>query len=317
MHKTFEFMKILINFANQFQTYMKSIKLSLVLFAVIATIFVGCNNDDEEKLLNPTITLASDGTGYYVQDAEVDSNASVKVKFIAQKGRDGAKLRTFKLVKKVTGANETIIDSSLTSASEETFTYLLTTNIITSPTTFEATITDKDGKSATRTIKFTIKAGPTINKPTVTTLNFTSTLVFFNGSAVVDTNSAKSSPSTAYFRYFNSTQTGTTLISGAQLATAGYVGTSIYAPWCTGQAEFRTLSITDAQFQAAKNEDKAQLVDWFNAGTKTTADQNNPAGTRANNLSSGQFLGIDAGGKKWIAKVTATSQTSLALEVLH
>ncbi|GIV44163.1 MAG: hypothetical protein KatS3mg035_1286 [Bacteroidia bacterium] len=229
----------------------------------------------------------------------------------------GAKLRNFKLSKEVTGLNATVIDSNLTSASENTFNYTYTTSIVTSPTTLTFTITDKDGKSATKKIKFTIKQGATITKPTVVNLNFTSTLVFFNGSAVVDTATAKSSPSTAYFRYYNSSATGTTLISGAQLATSAYASTPIYAPWCTGQAEFRTLSITDTEFQAAKNQDKAQLTTWFNAGTKTVADSNNPAGTRANNLSDGQFLGIDAGGKIWIAKVTATSSTSLALEVLY
>ncbi len=302
---------------TKFQTYMKSIKLSLVLFAIIATIFVGCSKDNEEKQLNPTISFASDGPGFYVSDASVDSGVTVKVKIIAQKGKDGAKLKMFKATKTVTGATETLVDSTLTSASDETFNYTYTGAIVTNPTTLTFTITDKDGKSATKTIKFTINAGPTITKPTVTTLNFTSTLVFFNGSSVIDTTTAKSSPSTAYFRYFNSTSTGTTLISGAQLATAGYSSTPIYAPWATASAEFRTLSITDSEFQAAKNQDKAQLVTWFNAGTKTVADSNNPAGTRANNLASGQFLGIDAGGIKWIAKVTATSQTSLSLEVLY
>lgn len=296
---------------------MKSIKLNLVLLAILATIFVGCSKDEEEKLLNPTISFASDGTGFYVADAEVDSNAQVKVKIIAQKGKDGANLKQFKATKTVTGATETLLDSTLTSASNETFNYTYTGNIVTSPTTLTFTITDKDGKTATKTIKFTIKAGATITKPTVVNLNFTSTLVFFNGSAVVDTTSAKNSPSTAYFRYYHSGTTGTTLISGAQLATAAYSTTAIYAPWATASAEFRTLSITDTEFQAAKNQDKAQLTTWFNAGTKTVADSNNPAGTRANNLTDGQFLGINAGGVIWIAKVTATSQTSLALEVLY
>lgn len=296
---------------------MKSIKLSLVLFAILATVFVGCKRDEDESLKNPTISFASDGAGYYVADAEVDSNATVKVKIIAQKGSEGAKLRNFKLAKEVTGLNATVVDSNLTSASEEAFNYTYTTNIVTSPTTLTFTITDKDGKSATKKIKFTIKAGPSVTKPTVVNLNFTSTLVFFNGSSVVDTTTAKSSPSTAYFRYYNSGVTGTTLISGSQLATAAYASTPIYAPWCTGQAEFRTLTITDTEFQAAKNQDKSQLATWFSAGTKTVADANNPAGTRANNLDNGQFLGIDAGGKIWIAKVTATSSTSLALEVLY
>ncbi len=302
---------------TKFQTYMKSIKLSLVLFAIIATIFVGCNKEEDESLKNPTITFASDGMDYYVADAEVDSNSTVKVKIIAQKGSEGAKLRNFKLAKEVTGLNATVVDSNLTSASENTFNYTYTTSIVTNPTTLTFTITDKDGKSATKKIKFTIKQGATIIKPTVVNLNFTSTLVFFNGSAVVDTSSAKSSPSTAYFRYYHSSTTGTTLISGSQLATSAYSTSAIYAPWATASAEFRTLSITDSEFQAAKNQDKSQLTTWFNAGTKTVADANNPAGTRANNLSNGQFLGIDAGGVKWIAKVTATSQTSLALEVLY
>ncbi len=302
---------------SNFQTYMKSIKLSLVLFAVIATIFVGCKKDDEEKQLNPTISFASDGPGFYVADASVDSGTTVNVKIIAQKGKDGAKLKMFKATKAVTGATETLVDSTLTSASDETFNYTYSGPIVTSPTTLNFTITDKDGKSATKSIKFTITAGPTITKPTVTTLNFTSTLVFFNGSTVVDTATAKSSPNTAYFRYYNSSATGTTLISGAQLATAAYSSTPIYAPWATATAEFRTLSISDTEFQAAKNQDKSQLTTWFDAGTKTVADPNNPAGTRANNLAPGQFLGIYAGNKIWIAKVTATSQTSLSLEVLH
>ena len=298
---------------------MKSFKLSLVLFAVIAMIFVGCGKDEDPKLKEPTISFASDGAGFYVADAEVDSNSVVKVKIIAQKGSEGAKLRNFKLVKMVTGANQTVVDSNLTSASDETFNYTYQDMIVTSPTTLEFTITDKDGKSAKKSIKFTIKAGPSVTKPNVKTLNFTSTLVFFNGSAVIDSATASSKPSTAYFRYYNSQATGTTLISAAQLATSGYQTSPIYTPWATDSpgAEFRTLTITDSEFQAAKNQDKSQLTTWFNAGTKTVADPNNPAGTRANNLTSGQFLGINAGGVIWIAKVTATSQTSLALEVLY
>jgi hypothetical protein len=296
----------------------KSIKLSSVLFAVLATIFVGCKKDDDNPTaLNPTISFVNEGAGYYTADAEVDSGAIVKVKIIAQKGPEGAKLKHFKLVKKVTGANETVVDSTLSSASDATFNYTFSGSIVTSPTTLEFTITDKDGKSATKSIKFTIKAGPTITKPNVKTLNFTSTLVFFNGSNVIDSATASSNPSTAYFRYYNSQATGTTLISAAQLATAGYQSTPIYTPWATATAEFRNLTITDNQFQEAKNQDKSQLTTWFNAGTKTVADPNNPAGTRANNLTTGQFLGINAGGVIWIAKVTATSQTSLALEVLY
>jgi len=296
----------------------KSIKLSSVLFAVLATIFVGCKKDDDNPTaLNPTISFVNEGAGYYTADAEVDSGAIVKVKIIAQKGPEGAKLKHFKLVKKVTGANETVVDSTLSSASDATFNYTFSGSIVTSPTTLEFTITDKDGKSATKSIKFTIKAGPTITKPNVKTLNFTSTLVFFNGSNVIDSATASSNPSTAYFRYYNSQATGTTLISAAQLATAGYQSTPIYTPWATATAEFRNLTITDNQFQAAKNQDKSQLTTWFNDGTKTVADPNNPAGTRANNLTTGQFLGINAGGVIWIAKVTATSQTSLALEVLY
>ncbi len=314
--KNFVFKKSTYLCNLKFQTYMKSIKLSLVLFAVYALIFTGCKDDEEEKLLNPTIEFVG-GTGYFTADAEVDSLGTIKIKIIAQKGRDGAKLKTFRATRAVTGATQTLVDSTLTSASESTFNFEVTDNIVTSPTTYTFTITDKDGKTASKSIKFTIKAGPAINKPTVTNLNFTSTLVFFNGTDVVDTTSAQSSPSTAYFRYYHSSITGTTLISGAQLATAAYASTPIYAPWATASAEFRTLNITDSDFQAAKNQDKAQLTTWFNAGTKTVADANNPAGTRANNLASGQFLGIDAGGKIWIAKVTATSQTSLALEVLH
>jgi len=298
----------------------KSIKLSSVLFAVLATIFVGCKKDDDNPTaLNPTISFVNEGAGYYTADAEVDSGAIVKVKIIAQKGPEGAKLKHFKLVKKVTGANETVVDSTLSSASDATFNYTFSGSIVTSPTTLEFTITDKDGKSATKSIKFTIKAGPTITKPNVKTLNFTSTLVFFNGSNVIDSATASTNPSTAYFRYYNSQATGTTLISAAQLATAGYQSTPIYTPWATDSpgAEFRTLTITDNEFQAAKNQDKSQLTTWFNDGTKTVADPNNPAGTRANNLTTGQFLGISAGGKIWIAKVTATSQTSLTLEVLY
>jgi hypothetical protein len=296
----------------------KSIKLSSVLFAVLATIFVGCKKDDDNPTaLNPTISFVNEGAGYYTADAEVDSGAIVKVKIIAQKGPEGAKLKHFKLVKKVTGANETVVDSTLSSASDATFNYTFSGSIVTSPTTLEFTITDKDGKSATKSIKFTIKAGPTITKPNVKTLNFTSTLVFFNGSNVIDSATASTNPSTAYFRYYNSQATGTTLISAAQLATAGYQSTPIYTPWATATAEFRNLTITDNQFQEAKNQDKSQLTTWFNAGTKTVADPNNPAGTRANNLTTGQFLGINAGGVIWIAKVTATSQTSLALEVLY
>jgi hypothetical protein len=296
----------------------KSIKLSSVLFAVLATIFVGCKKDDDNPTaLNPTISFVNEGAGYYTADAVVDSGAIVKVKIIAQKGSEGAKLKQFKLVKKVTGANETVVDSTLSSASEATFNYTFSGSIVTSPTTLEFTITDKDGKSATKSIKFTINTGPTITKPNVKTLNFTSTLVFFNGSAVIDSATASSNPSTAYFRYYNSQATGTTLISAAQLATLGYQTSPIYTTWATASAEFRTLTITDSEFQAAKNQDKSQLTTWFNAGTKTVADPNNPEGTRANNLTTGQFLGISAGGVIWIAKVTATSQTSLALEVLY
>jgi len=303
----------------------KSIKLSSVLFAVLATIFVGCSKDDDNPTelnptalnptaLNPTISFVYEGEGYYIADAKVDSGATVKVKIIAQKGSEGAKLKQFKLVKKVTGANETVVDSTLSSASDSTFNYTFSGSIVTSPTTLEFTITDKDGKSATKSIKFTTKT-----KPNVKTLNFTSTLVFFNGSDVIDSVTASTNPSTAYFRYYNSQATGTTLISAAQLATAAYQTTPIYTPWATASAEFRTLPITftDSLFQAAKNEDKSRLTYWFNLGTKTVADSNNPAGTRAKNLTSGQFLGINAGGVIWIAKVTATSQTSLALEVLY
>ncbi|GIV44162.1 MAG: hypothetical protein KatS3mg035_1285 [Bacteroidia bacterium] len=85
----FVFKKYLLTLQTKFQTYMKSIKLSLVLFAILATVFVGCKQEEDESLKNPTISFASDGADYYVADAEVDSNATVKVKIIAQKGSEG------------------------------------------------------------------------------------------------------------------------------------------------------------------------------------------------------------------------------------
>lgn len=295
---------------------MKSLqfKTGLILMALFAVLFVGCNKE-EEKLLDPTISFEG-GAGLISADATVDSASTIRIKVIAQKGKDGAKLKQFKVTKAVTGATQTITDSTLSSASDETFNYTLQ-DIANVAATYTFTITDKDGKTATKSIKITLTTGPVITKPTVSNWNFTTTLCFFNGSAVIDSATAAGSPSTAYFRYYNSGATGTTLISAANLATAAYNGTAVYSAWATATAEFRTLSITATEFDALKDQDKANLVTTFNNGTKVTADANNPAGTRANNLATGNLLGIQCGGKTYIVKVTATSQTSLALEVLN
>lgn len=300
---------------------MKSIKLSLVLFAIIATIFVGCSKEEEEKLLNPTISFASDGTGFYVADAEVDSNAQVKVKIIAQKGKDGANLKQFKATKTVTGATETLLDSTLTSASNETFNYTYTGNIVTSPTTLTFTITDKDGKTATKSIKFTIKAGATITKPKYESMRTFNHMASFDleGKTSQSGSTAPSNPNDYDLYYFYSNNTSGNLVA------AGYQrDDSLYgykATWSgSNNINIReNASLNETLFDSLKDQDQSAIMNLYNNGTDVPQIPgfSTTSGIRVKDLSSSSFYVIRTSSNKYaVIKINSTSQASISIDYL-
>lgn len=315
----------LLSLHTKFQTYMKSINLSVVLFAILATIFVGCGKDKEEKLLNPTIEFTDGGAGFYTRDSEVDSGATIKVRIIAQKGKDGAKLKNFKITRQLGNASpNSMVDSVLTSATDETFNFNFQDVITISPTTYTFTITDKDGKSASKTIKFTIRQqqNPTITKPkseTNRTFNHKQSYDL-EGLTARNGDSAPSNPSDYDLYYFNSS------ISGGNFVVAGKqnhqeLTSNFQANWAgSNNVNIRTNStINQTLYDQLKDQDQSQLATLYNNGTDVPQISGSSLGdgARVNNLAQGQFYVIrTSSGKYAVIKVTGVSQTQVSIDFL-
>ena len=293
---------------------MKKIKFLLVMMAA-SLFFAACNNDDETKLLNPTVEfISSSATNYYSADATVDSGSVVNVIVLANKGKDGAKLKEYK-VTAVLGVNS-IPTTQVTNSMDETLRDTIVA-LITQDETLTFTVTDKDGKTGSKTIKFTKRTATAVVTPKSLNGTVVNKASFdLEGNVGQPGATAPATPGDFDVYYFHSNATGGNfVVAGQQKNDSLYTQA---ATWIGSTNALIKLS-SSADFTAAATADEAGLATMYNNATDLPAISGSNMGvnSRVTGLAAGQVYAVRTSSNKYaLVKVKTADNTACSFDFL-
>jgi len=291
---------------------MKKLHLMLAFVITIAggTIFTSCKKDTTNA--DPTLVLdASSGASYLSGDVTLPYNTNFFIKFTAT-GPD-VKLDNVTIKRSDDGGVQQQVYSK-TSISADTWsdTYADNTRSSGQTQTYTITVTDKDGKVATKTIVVTLGTTNQVTSYTAVLLNQGDSYGLTNGQAYVGLQSGQTNSALVDFVYFYGATNKNTLISPSQVGTLDTVfSSSPYKPgtWPTkNDTKFVKLTgLTNATFDALTA--KADLNTAVSGQTFTTNG-------RTNMLQIGNFVGIKTqAGKYAIARVQAVTNNGAVNQI--
>ena len=273
-------------------------KAFLVLVAVAILGLTSCKPDDNTPppQLDPSITLDG-GQGFISQDATVSPGETVRIKGVASKGPDGAKLQTFEW--KVTdGRTGGVGIRTIDIKGEVSYTFDTTFNVGTQPgqITVEMKVTDKDGRSASRSITITIQQPQQATPPksktgvvlTYDTQNGAYANSFFSSAnmTLYTEQQAQANPSAVDIAYFYSSTSLHNLVSPTALTDQNIFG-NFAISWGANAVStvFRKHASVTAD-SITRITDETVLQQLFNDATNVQANcgvGNTCDGTRVNN----------------------------------
>lgn len=318
---------------------MKGIKkVLLVGFVVASTLMVGCKKNKDEgttQQLDPTLTFAAD-SGVVTSDVTVSPNTQVHFKIIAQKGADGAKLKTFTFrVTNPGGAQYINAPRDISGINQgNSYTFDTTITMPQQEGTYkcEFIVTDKDNRTATRTINVTVQAQQVVAPKHYTNVvltyssGYTQNAFYSTSSGTAYNGSnAPSNASSIDIAYFYSSTSGHNLVSPADLNNSNIYG-SYAITWGQVNTEFRSVDEATYPFDQINN--AATLDTIFNAGlpVEVTCGSSTCSGTRINQntVSNSDPLAVGntyafkgTNGKYGIIKIVAVDDAnqSITLEI--
>jgi hypothetical protein len=261
--------------------------------------FASCTSDD----VTPTLSVEfQEETGYISEDATLAPGSAFKVKWIATKG--GKDMETFNLTE---GNNQIAgFPKSLSGGDRDKYTNEVSLNApnVEGEYNYKFTVTDKDGVTASQTLKITVAA---LNSWSTTLLgNQKSTEPSFYASstnarytlAQAATNSAK-----VDFGYGNGSETGNEFFLGAPTDASIQVIFPDTKTWATKNAtKFVLTNLTATQFDAITSPN--DVIKAVDAGTKPAFESR----VRGTEIEANDVVGFTtAAGKKGLIKVVSRS----------
>jgi len=282
---------------------MKKVKsfMAIALFLGVATVFTGCSKDEDPIIGDPSIDFKG-GTNYTFENITVTTNDQITVGIMAAMHPDTKKdLTNFKL----TLGNQTLVDSTLTSASFDADYNISFASVGTF--TLTAVIKDADMRTAEASFDITIEQGGTAVKKTTNIEmgsfndpkgSFYSTV----NEMVYKVAEAKENQAAIDFIFFKGV-TNANSIAAPDDSQVNTISDFQLNEWTTkNQTRFNTTAMTAAEFDAIG---EFHVFPEFNATTQTTL---------ANNLSNGQIIYFmtQAGKKGYVKVVDLFSRGDLA-----
>lgn len=293
---------------------MKKIKFLLVMVAA-SLFFAACKKEEDTKLLNPTVEfISSSATNFYSADATVDSGTVVSFIVLANKGKDGAKLKEYK-VTAVLGINQLPV-TPVPSGMDETLRDTITA-LITQDETLTFTVTDKEGKTGSKTIKFTKRtiAGPTLPKSlNGTVVNKAS--FDLEGNVGQTGTTAPTTPGDFDVYYFHSSATGGNFVVAGQQKNDSLYNQA--ATWIGSTNVLIKLSST-ADYTTAATADESGLQTMYNNATELPAISGSNMGvnSRVTGLAAGQVYAVRTSSNKYaLVKVKTADGTAASFDFL-
>lgn len=261
-----------------------NVKLLLLLLAAATLVMTSCSKD-EDKQEDPTLTIDASTTS---TANPLEPGDPISIKFSANKGPDGKNLDEVRVEFSADGSPFTIIATETKkdlNVANYQGTLTFTARMISGETgtdAYKITVIDRDGKSAVRTLTYNIAKEDT-SQPDKTpkayadvTLSNTNGFFSTQSGQRYTTSEAQANAASVDITYFNSTAAGPNLASPAARNNSNLYGQ--YAiTWGAATVQYRTTSMTKAQFEALNNVDNIKPA--YDAGTPAEVVNNDP-GTR-------------------------------------
>lgn len=256
--------------------YASKLAAAGLLIALTSATFVACKKEKEQN--GPSISIPSESGVVTGDQTLAPGTYPLKFKFIAQKGsgKDDADLKSYTFsVNSGTGASQTIKSGNLSGATYTLDTTLEVRGVSGQQFTYTFTVTDKNDKSASRSIKITFR--DTGSTPTCTIDSFLNQtynnqtngtfLHYISSSGQFERQNrtaADANPTEILFVYFYSSQSGKhSIISPAILRDANYDGTSVEWDNPSGQTTNFRSAPSSTNFGSV---DCAGIRDAYNNG---------------------------------------------------
>ena len=312
--------------------------LALVVVAILG--FTGCKKTPPPpKELDPTITLDG-GTGLVSGDVTVTVGDSIRIKGIASKGKDGAKLKTFEWVFEYPAVPIPIkITKDITGETSYAFDTTISVGNLDGTLKITITVTDKDGRSATRVLNITIQQAQQATPPksktgvvlTYDSQNNSYSSSFFSSAnmTVYNAQQAPGAASSIDIAYFYSGTSEHNLVSPLKLNDSKIFTNTFAISWGQVNTIFRKhASVTPDSITRITDETVLQQLwnDATNVQANCGVDQNGQTvicdGTRANNSKDPNVIAPNsvllfkgANGKYGAIIIKNTGTSSLTLDI--
>jgi predicted component of type VI protein secretion system len=304
-------------------TYFKYLVFAL---AVVTTLLSGCGETEENP---PTLTIdASTTASGSTLTLTGGEKQPIKIKFSAAKGTKD--LKSFKLAVSYDGAVATNIVTRTIKGGTFNFDTTLQTRSVKGTEAYVITIEDEAGKTASRTLTYTVKeeGGPVIDKPIYNSASLSMNTPCLNSATgqVYTIAGGAGVASSIDITYYWSTASLDNLASPAyrkdNIWNIG-AGQDYRISWGSVATEFRSTSLTQADFNRLKDEDQSKLSAEFDKGTPTQVI-NNPAGVRASgnagDVVPNKILAYRAGGKTgliWVKTAAGSATGNMSIDVIR
>lgn len=297
----------------------------MLMLLIASTLFLatGC---DKKECSGPTISVDNASTA---NNSTVKPGDKIAIKIVASKGTDCENLKYLTLsYSNNLGVSGVKWKKALSSESVNWDTTFNALAIATESMdeTWTITVEDKDAKTATRTIKYTIKKEGTV-EPTAAIFksfeldNDNGFAALAKGTTYTGTSAAAAAASID-LTYFYSTTSKNNLTSPAARNNATIYGDTYKITWGAVETELRKADVTTAQWNEAKA-DQSKIKALFDGGTKVTAVGGAPDGTRYNDaggLAAGKYVAFKGAGNKYgvlyITTVASDENGSLKFDVI-
>ena len=274
------------------QMKLLNVKLLLLMLAAATLVFTSCSKDEKDE--DPKLTIDANTTS---TDKTLRPGEQIVIQFSGNKGPDGKNLDEVRVEFSADGSPFAIVagntERDLNIANLQRTLNFTARNIsgATGTDAYRITVVDRDGKSASRTLTYNIARDTT--QPIDKTPKMHNNVTLSNAQGFFSTQNgqrynnadAQANASLVDITFFYSGTSGNNLASAPARSNSTLYGT-FAINWGNVAVEYRTTSLTAAQFNSLNDEDNIKPA--FDAGQPTQVTGGNSPGTR--------ITGVEAAG---------------------